>query len=287
MFRSLTIFVCLMAASAFGQKQAIIWTPQEKVIAARVQALRQVPDEKRGSVTKELAGLIAKLPPAANKLTLASSLANLATEGDFGQEALQAVAGTLAGTLREQAAVSKEGMPEEPWLALAQLIRYEHVQLPPDAVTASLLNTAMARLQSEDQRRQTADFTLTDLQGRSWTLRQLRGKVVLVNFWDTQCPPCARQMPDLESLYQQFNAQGLVILAISDEDAAKVKPFMAQTKVSYPVLLDPGGKANRAFAVEGFPKSFVYDREGKLVAQAMDRRTRGQFLEMLDKAGLR
>jgi peroxiredoxin len=76
------------------------------------------------------------------------------------------------------------------------------------------------------------------------------------------------------------------VLSISDEDAAKVSPFIAEQRIQYPVLLDPGRKVNEQFMVEGIPKSFVYDREGKLVAQSIDMRTRGQFQEMLAEAGL-
>jgi peroxiredoxin len=125
------------------------------------------------------------------------------------------------------------------------------------------------------------------LQGKSWTLKDLRGKVVVVNFWATWCPPCRKEMPDLDALYQQFKDQGLIILAISDEEVAKVQPFIEQRKISYPILLDPGRKVNDLFEVEGIPKSFVYDRDGKLVAQSIDMRTRGQFLEMLGRAGLK
>lgn len=109
---------------------------------------------------------------------------------------------------------------------------------------------------------------------------------MLVNFWATWCPPCRKEMPDLEALYGQFEDQGLVILAISDEEEAKVRPFIADKKITYPVLLDPGGKVAKLFEVEGIPKSFVYDRTGRLVAQSIDMRTRGQFLEMLSRAGL-
>jgi len=108
-----------------------------------------------------------------------------------------------------------------------------------------------------------------------------------VNFWATWCPPCRKEMPDLEALYKQFKSQGLVIVAISNEEARKVKPFVAERKIGYPVLLDPGGKVNDAFRIEGIPKTFVYDRDGKLVAQSIDMRTRKQFLEMLATAGLR
>ncbi len=114
----------------------------------------------------------------------------------------------------------------------------------------------------------------------------LRGKVVLVNFWATWCPPCRKEMPDLETLYKQFKDQGLVILAISDEDESKVTPFVAEQRVTYPILLDPGRKVNELFQIEGIPKTFVYDRSGKLVAQSIDMRTRRQFLEMLAQAGL-
>jgi len=78
-----------------------------------------------------------------------------------------------------------------------------------------------------------------------------------------------------------------VILAISDEDAGNVRPFIAQQKVTYPILLDPGRKVNELFQIEGIPKTFVYDRNGKLVAQSIDMRTRRQFLEMLAQAGLK
>ena len=94
-------------------------------------------------------------------------------------------------------------------------------------------------------------------------------------------------MPDLDMLYERFGPQGLVILGISDEEAAKVEPFVRERKVTFPILLDPGRKVNEMFVVEGIPKSFVYDREGKLVAQSIDMRTQKQFLEMLAKARVR
>jgi peroxiredoxin len=93
-------------------------------------------------------------------------------------------------------------------------------------------------------------------------------------------------MPDLQALYDQYKDQGFVVLAIDDEEAAKVSPFVVERNISYPVLLDPGRKVNEAFVVEGIPKSFVYDRDGNLVAQSIDMRTRSQFQQMLAQAGL-
>jgi len=170
------------------------------------------------------------------------------------------------------------------YVTLAQLVRYEHVQIASDNPQFA---AAMSKLEADDLSRQNADFTLNDLTGKSWRLRELRGEVVLVNFWATWCPPCRKEMPDLEALYRQFGPRGLVILAISDEYAAKVQPFVAGQQFTYPILLDPGRKVNETFRVEGIPKSFVYDREGRLVAQAIDMRTRRQFLAMLAQAGLK
>ena len=279
--RLVTISV-VMAGVALAQGTPIVWSDREKPIFDQIRTLRSVPDNKRGAVTRQLALDIRRLPLTNNKVTLAGSLANLSTEGDFGHDALQEVATTLAETLRDEAAVSTGGMPEEPYVTLAQLERYEHVQVP-----SSPLLAATTRLEIEEQKRRKADFTLKDLQGKEWTLSQLRGKVVLVNFWATWCPPCRKEMPDLNALYAEFKDKGLVILAISDEESAKVQPFVAEHKYSYPILLDPGDKVTKLMAVEGIPKSFVYDREGKLVAQAMDMRTRGQLLEMLSQAGLK
>ena len=143
----------------------------------------------------------------------------------------------------------------------------------------------MAKLEVDDQHRQNIDFTLNDLSGTPWSFKDLRGKVVLVNFWATWCPPCRKEMPDMETLYKRFGSRGLVILAISDEIAAKVQSF-AEGHYTYPILLDPGRQVNKLFNIQGIPKSFLYDRTGRMVAEAIDRRTERQFLAMLQQAGL-
>jgi len=266
-----------------AQTQQIIWNKQEKPIADQIRSLRGLPDDVRARTTKNLAIEIRQLPVTPNKLRLANDLANLSTEGDFGRDTLQEVATTLATALREQPIQAKQGQPPRPYVELAQLVRYEHVQASLDDPQFA---AAISKIEADNERRQQADFTLTELGGKKWTLKEQRGKVVVVNFWATWCPPCRKEMPDLETLYKQFKDQGLVILAISDEDAGKVAPFIAEQKVTYPILLDPERKVNELFQIEGIPKTFVYDRGGKLVAQSIDMRTRRQFLEMLAQAGL-
>ena len=271
-------------ASLGAQEQKVTWSEQEKPIADQIGGLRALPDDVRARMTKNLAIEIRQLPVTPHKLRLANSLAMLSTEGDFGHEMLQEVATTLAGALREQPSPANQGQPPRPYVELAELVRYEHVQVSLDDPQFA---AAAAKIEADNERREQADLTLTELGGKTWTLKDQRGKVVLLNFWATWCPPCRKEMPDLESLYEQFKDQGLVILAISDEDAGKVRPFIAEHKVTYPILLDPGRKVNELFQIEGIPKTFVYDRAGKLVAQSIDMRTRRQFLEMLAQAGLK
>ena len=278
------IFITLAATlPAFAQKQTV-WTAEEMPIHEAIRGLRKLPDDVRASTTRDLALKIRQLPATANKLSLAIALANLSTEGDFGRDNLQEVANTLSEALREQPQPDEDGGPAYGYRELARLVRYEHMQTSLDAAP---MRTALSMYESDDRKRQDADFTLTDLQGKSWTLRDLKGKVVLVSFWATWCPPCRKEMPDLESLYSQFKDQGFLVLAISAEKEDKVRPFIEKAKYTYPVLLDPEGKVSARFVVEGIPHSFVFNREGKLVVQSTDMRTRGQFLAMLGEAGIR
>ena len=277
-----TLLVCVQNVRA---QQKTEWTPQQEAIIKRIRGLRQLPDNTRGHVTKRLALEIRQMPASENKVHLATGLATLSTEGDpGGRETVQAVAATLADALGEHPIAANKGKPTMPYFILASMVHFEHLKASLDSPEFA---AALAQLKQQDLRRRQANFTLADLEGHEWTLKSLRGKVVLVNFWATWCPPCRKEIPDLEALYKRFKGQGLVVLGISDEAAAKVRPFVRNEKIKYPVLLDPGRKVNKLYSVAGIPMSFVYDRSGKLVAESMDMRTRKQFLAMLAEAGLK
>jgi len=283
MKRSALVVALFFAVSLFAADKKPTYTKQEEPIHDTIRTLRSLDDKDRAKTTAKLALKIRELPQSENKVRLATTLATLSTEGDFGRDTLQQVATTLADALHDQPQPPENGQPAYPYVALAQLQRYEHVEV---SLEDPQFSTALDQLRAMDERRERADFTLTDLTGQSWTLKSLKGKVVLLNFWATWCPPCNRELPDMQALYDKYKDKGLVVLAVTDEESAKVRPFIAKRKLSYPVLLDPGRKVNDEFGIEGIPKTFVYDRDGNLAAQAIDMRTREQFKTMLATAGM-
>lgn len=108
-----------------------------------------------------------------------------------------------------------------------------------------------------------ADFSLLTPAGESVTLDEYRGRVVLVNFWATWCPPCVAELPALEDFYQTRQEQGFVILAVNAEETpAVVIEFAQANNLSFPVLLDSDGGLMEQYAVRALPVSFVIDRAG-------------------------
>ncbi len=109
------------------------------------------------------------------------------------------------------------------------------------------------------------EFKLKTIDGREVSLSDYRGKVVLINFWATWCPPCKEEMPLFESVYRKYKDRGFEILAVStDTDIDVVKKFVGEYKLSFVVLYDDKNIAS-LYNVQGLPTSFLVDREGKIV----------------------
>ena len=107
-------------------------------------------------------------------------------------------------------------------------------------------------------------FTLERLAGGApVSLSDLRGQVVLVNFWATWCKPCEDEMPAMERLYRELRAEGFVLLAISvDHDRDEVARFRERLGLSFPILLDSGQAVARAYLTFRFPESLLIDSDG-------------------------
>ena len=113
---------------------------------------------------------------------------------------------------------------------------------------------------------------LEDLDGRLHDLAELKGRPVIVNFWATWCPPCRREMPSLERLYQQGREHGLAVLAVDvGEDLDTVFAFTGQLEPAprFPLLLDPDGATLEAWGVKGLPTRFLIDAQGRVVGRAV------------------
>ena len=113
---------------------------------------------------------------------------------------------------------------------------------------------------------------LKDIEGKSHDLAKLRGKVVLINFWATWCPPCRREMPSMERLSQRFKGQPFVVLAVDvGEDPDTIETFASQldTTLTFPILLDTRSHAMWAWRVAGLPTTFLIDKQGRIVATAI------------------
>jgi cytochrome c biogenesis protein CcmG/thiol:disulfide interchange protein DsbE len=104
------------------------------------------------------------------------------------------------------------------------------------------------------------DFTLTNLGGEQISLNDLRGQVVLINFWATWCIPCRLEMPAIQ---QRYNDGGFAVLAVDfNEDAERVQAFVDELDLNLPILLDPGGDVQELYRVRGYPTSFFVDEGG-------------------------
>jgi len=111
------------------------------------------------------------------------------------------------------------------------------------------------------------DFDLTTPDGEVVRLKDLRGKVVLLNFWATWCPPCKAEMPDLDALHREYGAEhDFLVLGVNDrENAVDVAAFARRERVGFPLVIDRDGHViETLFNVRYLPTSMIIDREGNV-----------------------
>lgn len=113
------------------------------------------------------------------------------------------------------------------------------------------------------------DFEVMALDGRCVTLKSVRGKVVLLNFWTTWCEASIREIPSLGRLYHLFQDEALALLTVNlRESAAKVEAFRNEYRISFPILLDRTGEVGDAYGVLAIPATFILDRQGMTIGKA-------------------
>ncbi len=108
-----------------------------------------------------------------------------------------------------------------------------------------------------------SDFSLPTLSGETRSLSSYKGKVVLLNFWATWCPPCRAEMPSMEKLYASLKGKDFEILAVNlQEDPKTVRDFVTKNGYTFPILLDSDGRTGSVYGVRGIPTTYVIDKEG-------------------------
>ena len=109
------------------------------------------------------------------------------------------------------------------------------------------------------------DFTLTSRDGRTVSLGQLRGQVVMINFWATWCGPCRQEMPLLDALYQRYSKLGFTLLGVNvEENSSGADAYLKETPVSFPILFDPKNQVSELYDVNAMPSTVLVDRNGQV-----------------------
>src|SRR5579859_4532983 len=135
------------------------------------------------------------------------------------------------------------------------------------AAIAAILFSSTSLLQAEAPRTAAPAWQLNDIDGQSVKLSDFKGKVVILDFWATWCPPCKAEIPGFIALQKQYAAQGLTVVGVSLDTAGAsvVKQFMQRVGMNYPVVIGDEKIAGQYGGIEAIPTTFVIDRNGNIV----------------------
>ncbi|NQT46544.1 MAG: TlpA family protein disulfide reductase [Candidatus Omnitrophica bacterium] len=123
------------------------------------------------------------------------------------------------------------------------------------------------------------DFTLKDLSNNDVSLKDFEGKVIMLNFFATWCPPCRHEIPDFVELYNEYKDEGFVIIGVAQdrEGLSAVKPFAQKYNITYPVLIEDGS-ANKLYGpIRAIPTTLIIDREGNIANKFIGSKEKSVF----------
>jgi peroxiredoxin len=145
-------------------------------------------------------------------------------------------------------------------------------------------------VRSDKERKTAPDFSLKDANGKTVTLSEYKGKVVLLNFWATWCGPCKIEIPWFMDFEQQYKNRGFAVLGVSmDQDGWDVvKPYVEEKKINYRVALGNDSVGDLYGGIESLPTTFIIDREGRVAATHLGLVSKSDYqneiLQLLDGA---
>ena len=139
---------------------------------------------------------------------------------------------------------------------------------PPASGQSKLDYKVVPILQPMKDAAPTPDISLGTLEGKKISLKDFRGKVVLLNFWASWCAPCREEMPAMEKLYQEFKDKNFIVLAVAVKDSKQdTFNFAKEFKLTYPIALDPDAKVGQEYGAWGLPVTYLIGPKGEGLAR--------------------
>lgn len=133
---------------------------------------------------------------------------------------------------------------------------------------------------------QLSEFGFPDLSGKEHRISEWRGKILVINFWATWCPPCREEIPELTALQQQYSEQGLQIIGIAVEDREPVEEYIDFVKINYPILVagDQGVALARKLGniIGAVPYTVVVDRQGQVIHRQTGQMSKKELLKIIE-----
>ena len=155
-----------------------------------------------------------------------------------------------------------------PWLFVALSLSIVSLSLASASAQSKVDYKAVPILQPMKDVAPTPEINLSTPEGRKISLKDFRGKLVLLNFWASWCVPCREEMPAMEMLYQEYRDKNFVILAVAVKDRKQdTVDFVKELKLSYPIALDPDAKIGQEYGAWGLPVSYIIGPKGEALAR--------------------
>lgn len=133
------------------------------------------------------------------------------------------------------------------------------------------------------------DFTLTTMEGNTFTLSDHKGKIVVLNFWATWCAPCREEIPDFMELHKELKEQGIMFAGISvdKEGWQKVRPYAKDMEINYPIMVNNGKVSRQYGPIRAIPTTFIINKKGRVEYVAPGKLTKEKLKPILVKLAKR